>query len=116
MMKKIYLFFIALAFISCDDEFLDQVPDDRLTFDETFSKRNTVEQYLANIYSRIPSELDQRYLSNNSGPWVGGSDEAEYVWSFHFGNYLNIGDWNATSGEVNGLWSNYAWRYQVYRS
>ncbi len=112
-MKKIYILFIGLMLISCDDDFLDQVPDDRLTFDETFSRRNTVEKYLANIYSRIPSELDQRYTNANSGPWIGGSDEAEYVWSFHFGNFLNIGDWNATSGDVNDLWNNF---YQGIRS
>lgn len=94
--------------LSCNDDFLDQVPDDRLTFAETFSKRSTAEQYLANVYSQIPSEMAQRYTtSNNSGPWTGGSDEAEYVWSFHMGNFLNQANWNATTQEVSNLWSNF---------
>lgn len=92
---------------SCNDDFLDQVPDDRLTFDETFESRNTVERYLASIYDQIPSELDQRYTASNSGPWIGASDNAEYVWSFHLGNYFNVGDWDPTTGHVSSLWSNF---------
>lgn len=107
-MKKILIIFLGLLAVSCSDDFLDQVPDDRLTFDETFSKRSTVEQYLANIYFRIPNEAAQRYTTTeNSGPWTGGSDEAEYVWGFHMGNNLNIGDWNATTQNVSNLWSNF---------
>ncbi|QCX37396.1 RagB/SusD family nutrient uptake outer membrane protein [Aureibaculum algae] len=107
-MKKIIFIFIGALLLSCSGDYLDQVPDDRLTFEETFSRRTTVEKYLANAYSQIPSEFAQRYTtSNNSGPWTGGSDEAEYVWGFHMGNFLNIGDWNATTQEVSNLWSNF---------
>ena len=114
-MKNIVILFFAAFFITaCDNDFLDQVPDDRLTFDETFSRRSTVDQYLANIYSQVPSEFAQRFTTNeNSGPWTGASDDAEYVWSFHFGNFLNIGDWNPTSAEVSNLWSAF---YQGIRS
>tara|TARA_R110002050_G_scaffold173352_1_gene305512 strand:+ start:28180 stop:30015 length:1836 start_codon:yes stop_codon:yes gene_type:complete len=92
----------------CNDDFLDQVPDDRLTFDETFSKENTVEEYLANIYSRIPQETNQRFVTNgNSGPWTAASDEAEYTWSFVWSNNMNIGTWDATTSEVSSLWSNF---------
>lgn len=92
----------------CNDDFLDQVPDDRLTFDETFSKENTVEEYLANIYNRIPQETNQRFVtSGNSGPWTAASDEAEYTWSFVWSNNMNIGTWDATTSEVSSLWSNF---------
>src|SRR5690606_27859834 len=113
VLKSVVFSFLFLCVWSCEDDFLDQVPDDRLTFDQTFSERRTVEQYLAAIYDQIPSELDQRYTSSNSGPWIGGSDEAEYVWSFHMGNALNIGDWNPTTGHVSTLWSNF---YRAIRS
>ncbi len=107
-MKKIIILCCGLLMFSCNDNYLDQVPDDRLTFKEAFSKQNTVEEYLADIYHQFPDEFDQRYTtSNNSGPWTGASDEAEYVWGFHMGNYLDIGDWNATTGEVSTLWSNF---------
>ncbi|MDD7887544.1 RagB/SusD family nutrient uptake outer membrane protein [Flavivirga sp. 57AJ16] len=108
MKKSFLLILIVMAIFSCNDEFLDQVPDDRLTFEQTFSDRVTVEQYLANTYSQIPNEFNQRYTTNeNSGPWTGASDEAEYVWGFHMGNSLNVGDWNSTTQGVSNLWSNF---------
>ena len=106
-MKKLIIIFIGMLLISCNQDFLDQVPDDRLTFDETFSKRTTLEQYLANIYSAIPNEFAQRYTSQNSGPWRGASDDAEYVWGFHLGNDLDLGSWDPTTGYVSTLWSNF---------
>lgn len=113
MLRSLICSFLLWSVWSCDNDFLDQVPDDRLTFDQTFSERRTVEQYLSAIYDQIPSELDQRYTASNSGPWIGGSDEAEYVWSFHMGNALNLGDWNPTTGHVSTLWSNF---YRAIRS
>ena len=66
-MKKLLLTFILSGFLlSCGDDYLDQVPDDRLTFEETFARRATVEQYLANIYSQIPSEFAQRYTTTEN--------------------------------------------------
>lgn len=108
-MKKLLIALIGtFFFVSCNDDFLDQVPDDRLTFDDTFTTEVNAQKYLANVYSQIPSEYAQRYTtSQNSGPWTGASDEAEYVWGFHMGNFLNVADWNATTQEVSNLWSNF---------
>lgn len=108
MKKLIVSIAIGGAVLSCNDDFLDQVPDDRLTFEETFSSRNTTEEYLAAIYRRLPNEYAQRYTTTqNSGPWTGASDEGEYVWSFPLSNYMNIGDWNPTTGNISTLWSNF---------
>lgn len=98
---------VLLAFlgVSCSD-FLSQVPDDRLTLDRVFKERNTVEDFLANIYSRLPRE-ENRFVGDERGPWTGGSDEAEFVWSDYFQNSVNIGTWDATSGNVSQMWSNY---------
>ncbi|MBL4561730.1 MAG: RagB/SusD family nutrient uptake outer membrane protein [Labilibaculum sp.] len=106
-MNKLIIIFIGMLLISCNQDFLDQVPDDRLTFEETFSKRTTLEQYLANIYSAVPNEFNQRYSEENSGPWRGASDDAEYVWGFHLGNDLNLGSWDPTTQYVSTLWSNF---------
>ncbi|MAZ28246.1 MAG: RagB/SusD family nutrient uptake outer membrane protein [Cytophagaceae bacterium] len=107
-MRRILILMAMPLFFGCNDDYLDQVPDDRLTFEGTFAQRKTAERYLANVYSQMPSEMAQRYTtSNNSGPWTGGSDEAEYVWSFHMGNFLNQANWNATTQEVSNLWSNF---------
>ncbi|QNL51753.1 RagB/SusD family nutrient uptake outer membrane protein [Olivibacter sp. SDN3] len=94
---------------ACQKGFLDQVPDDRLTLEETFANRITAEKFLNNVYSRIPNEFGQRNPGGdeNAGLWTGGSDEAEYVWGFVQSNNMNIGNWDATSGFVGDFWTNY---------
>lgn len=104
-MKKILILFLGILVVSCSDDFLDQVPDDRLTFEETFANQNTIEQYLANIYSRIPDEKNQR--GGVYGPWVGASDNADYVWSDVWSNMMNNGSWDPNSGSVSALWSHF---------
>ncbi|SHF96270.1 Starch-binding associating with outer membrane [Fodinibius roseus] len=110
--KRIGIFLVVVLFcVSCSD-YLDQVPDDRLTLDETFTSENRVLDFLANVYSRLPSE-NQRWTGGNNGPWTGASDEAEFVWAYYYQNSVNLGAWDATTGHVNDVWSNY---YQGIRA
>lgn len=93
---------------SCKKNFLDQVPDDRLTLDQTFSNQTTALKFLANVYSTMPDEASQRFAGNaNStiGQWTGGSDEAEYDWGFVTSNNINNGTYDATSSFVTGFWT-----------
>jgi hypothetical protein len=97
-----------VVFGSCQKGFLDQVPNDRPTLDAVFQHRNTVEQFLANVYSQIPDEGSQRFVTtSNAGPWTGASDEAKYTWSFVYSGNLNLGSWSASDGNVNAFWTNY---------
>ncbi|MEP6685050.1 MAG: RagB/SusD family nutrient uptake outer membrane protein [Parafilimonas sp.] len=118
-MKKFIIIFFAFCLLtatwSCKKGFLDQVPQDRTTIEQVFAHKNTVENYLANVYSYIRDEASQRYIGGptSGGPWTGASDEAEYDWSFVFSNYMNVGSWGPTSGVVNDFWSGY---YQGIRS
>lgn len=111
-MKKIFIITIAAVFIvgnfSCK-KFLDQVPNDRLTFDESFATRTTVEQLLANVYSTLPDEMQQRFPANGNtaGAWTGASDEADYTLPSSFSNNINSGNWDATTGQVNTMWQLY---------
>jgi hypothetical protein len=111
MKKYICLFFIAFLTLasSCKKGFLDQVPNDRLTLDETFLNRSTAERFLNNVYNGVPNEFSQRFPfgSSNAGMWTGGSDEAEYIWGFVQTNSMNIGNWDANSDFVNGYWRNF---------
>lgn len=113
---KIYLLVSVLiaSGTSCQDGFLDQVPDDRLTEDDIFISLNNTEMFLANVYSMIPDEAQQRFVTtSNSGPWTGGSDEAEYApWST-VPNNINVGNWNAGSDWVGTFWARY---YQGIRN
>ena len=74
-MKKHYYLYIILAITfaitSCKKGFLDQVPDDRLTTDDIFESQNTTLDFLANVYSYIPDEGNQRFVtSGGAGPWI----------------------------------------------
>lgn len=110
-MKKILLFvsiLILASNYSCK-KYLDQVPNDRLSLEETFKARSSAEMFLANVYNNIPDEFNQRFVggNRNSGLWTGASDEAEYVWGFVQSNDVNIGNWDANSGFVSDFWINY---------
>lgn len=111
MKKYIYISVVVLLSLtsSCKKGFLDQVPNDRLTLEETFNNRQTALKFLNNIYSNIPNEFGQRNPGggNNAGLWTGGSDEGEYLWGFVQSNNMNIGNWDATSGFVGDFWRNY---------
>ncbi|MBB6501179.1 RagB/SusD family nutrient uptake outer membrane protein [Pedobacter cryoconitis] len=116
---KIYIYVAIVACLtmatSCKKGFLDQVPDDRLTLDQTFTTRATAEKFLNNVYSSIPDEFGQRFpgSAQNAGMWTGGSDEGEYLWSFVQTNSMNIGNWDANSDFVNNYWNNF---YKSIRS
>lgn len=107
--------FLLIQVYSCKKGYLDQVPQDRTTIEQVFAHKNTVDNFLANVYSYIRDESSQRYIggATSGGPWTGASDEAEYDWSFVFSNYMNVGAWGPTSGVVNDFWSNY---YTAIRS
>lgn len=108
----IYTLLLVVQFLApgCKRGFLDQVPDDRITIDEVFSKRRSTEQYLANIYDRIRDESNQW----EGNPWLGCSDEADMTWARNGYNsyFINIGSWDPTSGFYD-FWTHY---YQGIRS
>ncbi|TCC86672.1 RagB/SusD family nutrient uptake outer membrane protein [Pedobacter frigiditerrae] len=110
-MKKISIYTVAILLMvsnySCK-KFLDQVPDDRLTFEQMYQRKSTVDQALANVYSTLPDQNQDRSASasGNIGPWTAASDEADYTLP-NFTENVNSGSWDATSGQVNYHWQNY---------
>ncbi|ULT39154.1 hypothetical protein KRR40_29630 [Niabella defluvii] len=56
--------------------------------------------YRANIANAL-------WVTNNSGPWTGGSDEAEYLWGFVESNQINLGSWDVNSGFTKAFWRDY---------
>lgn len=108
-MKKITVKYTLLAMIlvivaGCKKGFLDQVPDDRITIEEIFSRKKTTEEYLANVYSYVRDESNQW----QSNPWTGASDEADMTWarSGYNSYFMNIGSWDPTSGFFD-FWMDY---------
>jgi len=89
----------------CQKDFLDQVPDDRLTIEQVFQRREPSEQYLANVYNYIK---DETYLTN-SAPWIGLSDEGDVTYDRpgYLTFLMNIGNWNPASGYFDNYFSDY---------
>lgn len=82
-MKKLIYLLAGIVLLSSCKKYLDQVPDDRLTIEETFRTWATAQKFLNNVYLRVPDEFGQRNPGdyNNRGLWTGGCDEADYVLS-----------------------------------
>ncbi len=88
--------FAAIGFmilVSGCKKFLDQVPDDRITIEEVFQKKQATEEYLANIYNHIREQGNQ-WTGN---PFSGNTDELDVTWAKYATYQLNIGSWNPTS-------------------
>ncbi|UYQ95936.1 RagB/SusD family nutrient uptake outer membrane protein [Chitinophaga horti] len=109
-MKKALIissFAAALAFGGCKD-YLDQVPNDRITIEEVFKKKEGTEQYLANVYSYVP-DLSKIW---DGFPWVANSDELEVSWVQYPTYRLGLGNLNA--GTV--LFDTWGMYYRAIRS
>ena len=96
------LMVLAVTFTSCDN-YLDVELDNQIKLEEVFNKRNTTEQYLAQIYGFIP----QMYVwhDNAMAACVPMSDEALFSWPSGLGYHaFNNGTWNVTTGSY-AIWS-----------
>ena len=95
---------LLLSTMSCQKNFFDQVPNDRITIEEVFNRRLESERYLANVYARIREENNQ-WTDN---PWMGVADEADMTWARGGYNtyFINIGAWDPNSGFFQ-FWEHY---------
>lgn len=107
----IFLFCVGLTTVSCQKNFLDQVPDDRLTIEQVFERESTSEEYLSNVYSFMK---DETYITNNA-PWIGLSDEGDVTYDRpgYLTFLMNIGNWNPASGYYDNYFKDY---YEGIRS
>lgn len=109
---KTYIKWLTLSMVvvslSCQQDFFDQVPDDRISMEDVFNRRLESERYLANVYNRI-RELGNQWDSN---PWLGVSDEADMTWPNYFVSQINLGAWDPNNNYAP-FWQHY---YQGIRS
>lgn len=100
--RYILLIAVLLATTSCQKHFLDQVPDDELTIDQVFQRKDLSEKYLANVYHTILS-----FKPNTTGnPWFGLSDEGDITYNrpgqVYYNTYsMNLGSWTAADNSYN---------------
>jgi len=98
-----YIVFTGTILISssCNKEFLDQVPDDRLDLNEIFNRKDLSENWLAATYNFI---RDETHRTNNT-PWDVISDDSD-VSQRNNPFRVNLGNWNASSNYWN-FWDHY---------
>ena len=107
MMQYLILGTLLVLGISCNKDFLNQVPDDKLTIDQVFQRKDLSEEYLANIYYYLSST----FPNSTGNPWEGLSDEADITYnrpdnSYYASYQMNLGNWSAASGYYD-TWSTY---------
>jgi hypothetical protein len=93
-----------LTVTSCRKDFLDKTPEEDITIEEAFEKRNYAEAFLTDIYAGLPNEI---YFTDMAdiNPFVVASDELNVPWPEKFGKLMNKGSWN--SFNVAGqIWKN----------
>lgn len=106
-----YLLVILISISTSCSNFLEPDLGYQLTLEETFSKQNTTERYLAHVYSFLPNDF---YLVGDWGfsrvtSTVARSDESQFSWDSGI-EYLayNNGSWNPTTSSFH-TWT---WYYQ----
>ncbi|TAJ14311.1 RagB/SusD family nutrient uptake outer membrane protein [Marinilabiliaceae bacterium JC017] len=87
-MKKYisYLLFVLVVFCSCEDDFLNQVPDDKLTTEAFYRDAKDAEAALASVYSYLSSTgiwnyTERVFVPENMGSdmLITGKGSSEYV-------------------------------------
>lgn len=101
------LIMTVIAYSACNKDFLNQVPDDKLTIDQVFQRKDLSEEYLANIYYYLSSA----FPNTTGNPWEGLSDETDVTYNRPdndaYASYqMNLGNWSAASGYYD-TWSTY---------
>jgi hypothetical protein len=98
---SLILMLLPLVYSSCNKDFLNQVPDDMLTIEEIFNRRDLSESWLANVYNYVRDEAHR----TNTTPWDVISDDCD-VSQRNDPFRVNLGNWNASSNYWN-FWNHY---------
>ncbi|MFC4142071.1 RagB/SusD family nutrient uptake outer membrane protein [Pedobacter mendelii] len=94
---KIYYIIIFCALLTgCKKDFLDVVPDNVATIENSFTSRNEAEKYLYTCYSYLPQESDI-----NSNPAFLAGDEFWTYWPIPAGNPLPSNPQQIARGNQN---------------
>lgn len=91
-----------LAFSSCSD-YLDKAPDDMLTLEMVFKDKVRTEDWLAGLYTSIPSQWN---YNHQEGP-LGDDMNPSIHWSKFGWDVIskNEGNWNPSSSEEHDWWN-----------
>ena len=116
--KYLYTLLIVILGFSCvEDDFLTEVPRDRLTADNLYSTPSGFENGLNALYALVREERSSAGGFHGTRAWLakGGTDD---YYSSRFGGrgmfYIEFGDFlNPASSPVESFWN---WLYQINNS
>ncbi|WP_345027031.1 RagB/SusD family nutrient uptake outer membrane protein [Ravibacter arvi] len=97
--------FLLTTLTSCDN-YLSVELQNAISMDEVFNKRNTTEQYLAQVYGFLPNEMD---AVSGEGSVIPRSDEGMFSWLSGV-SWLNMN--NGSWGPTTGAYQTWALNYQ----
>jgi len=111
-MKRINIIFalLALTFITCDDDFLNEPPLDRITENDVWSDKALMDTYFFKIYDRMPWDYLESFWDVGGSQRDAISDLARgtYAWTAAHNQY-RPGIW----GTANNSWPLDWWGYDV---
>lgn len=99
------IIFLTLTVFGCSD-FLDKKPDDMLTIDMIFTDKVRTEDWLASVYSSVPSPL-WGYFKDQGFAFMGDDITIPSEWQpFGWKNVYayTLGDWNPASAWNPNYW------------
>lgn len=102
--RYLLLLSLTISLLSCED-YLSVELNNAISMDEVFNKRQTTEQYLAQVYGFLPNETD---VVSGEGSVIPRSDEGMFSWlSGVAWLNMNNGSWGPTTGAYRTWESSY---------
>ncbi|APU68980.1 RagB/SusD family nutrient uptake outer membrane protein [Christiangramia flava] len=109
-LRKIFgTVFCVLTLLSCQKDFLDQVPKDSLTEETVWSDPQGATQFVNAIYGEMPSGFDRWYDGWAKGLYLfdGASDDGDVSMGWTHSTLLQNAEFLPTYVPWGNMWSNY---------
>lgn len=99
-MKKLIKYItiiVALILVSSCEDYLDTRPDNMMTVEEIFKTRKTAENYLANVYKYLRTEINY----GSAGAWSAMADEVDVTYADYWVSNFNVGAMTQATDYMN---------------
>ncbi len=88
---------VALFLVSACEDYLDTRPDNMMTVEEIFKTRKTAENYLANVYKYLRTEINY----GSAGAWSAMADEVDVTYADYWVSNFNVGAMTQATDYMN---------------
>lgn len=88
---------VALFLVSACEDYLDTRPDNMMVVKEIFKTRKTAENYLANVYKYLRTEINY----GSAGAWSAMADEVDVTYADYWVSNFNVGAMTQATDYMN---------------